>query len=206
MKKAVDSGLPVRDGHLLSVREMHARRVRMPAHAPDTLVSTARFLDGVKKHTQYRQELPQQGLREWRKRAGVAYKPAKPAWCTAAVLQHSDSMARGYVSQAAIHYDLTCLWLREVDAWSDGGPHPADTAVAQRRTYTDFFAACCCTKLRLLEPFPALEGQQCRSGGFVPHQCLRQLALIEMVNSDYIDLPLDHAALLRAIQDTRANE
>ena len=31
-------------------------------------------------------------------------------------------------------------------------------------------------------------------------------ALIEMPNADYIDFPLDHAVLLCAIQDTRANE
>ena len=95
--------------------------------------------------------------------------------------------------EAALHYDLTCLWLREVDAWAGGGSHPADTAqpmsaqvgdaagaaAAQRRLYSDFFASCGCPKRCLLEPFPALESQQCRSDRFVPHQCLRQLALIE---------------------------
>ena len=82
---------------------------------------------------------------------------------------------------------------------------PGDRA-AERRLFSDFFASCGCPKRRLLEPFPAVESQQCRSERFVPHQCLRQLALIEMPNSDYIDLPLDHAALRCAIQDARANE
>ena len=53
-QEAVDSGLPVRDGHLLCVREMHARRVRMPAHAPAALLRAADFLAAVKAGAIYR--------------------------------------------------------------------------------------------------------------------------------------------------------
>ena len=204
-QEAVDSGLPVRDGHLLCVREMHARRVRMPAHAPAALLRAADFLAAVKTVAIYKAELPLQALPAWSKRAGVVFQPQKPAWCAAAGLQNSKQPQQ-YMQADAIHYDLTCLWLREVDAWSGGGSHPADAATAQCRPYGDFFAACRCPKRRLLEPFPAFESHQSHSRRFVPHQCLRQLALIEMVDSEYIDLPLDDAALLCAIQDTRANE
>ena len=68
-EEAVDSGLPVRDGHLLSVREMRARRARMPAHAPAALLRAADFLAAVKTRAVYRAELPLQGLPAWGKRA-----------------------------------------------------------------------------------------------------------------------------------------
>ena len=41
---------------------------------------------------------------------------------------------------------------------------------------------------------------------FAPHQCLRQLALIELPDKRYQDLPLDHEALLGLIREARASE
>ncbi len=38
------------------------------------------------------------------------------------------------------------------------------------------------------------------------HQCLRQLALAELVGKECVDLPLDHDALLREVRHCRASE
>ena len=100
LEKAVDSGLPVPDGHLLSVREMHARRKWMPANAPPTLISAVDFLRKVKTAALYGAELPLQEIQEWGKRAGVVFKPDKPAWCVAAGPQGSDSTRRANMPQA----------------------------------------------------------------------------------------------------------
>ena len=59
---------------------------------------------------------------------------------------------------------------------------------------------------RDLAPFPQHLDGQCRSHSFVPHQCLRQLALIELTESSYTDLPLDHGSLLGEVRRVRASE
>ena len=53
-----------------------------------------------------------------RKTAGVVLRPRPPAWFATERLEHSDLTARGEMPESVVHYDLTCFWLRAVDAWS----------------------------------------------------------------------------------------
>ena len=70
----------------------------------------------------------------------------------------------------------------------------------------DFFAMCRSPEMRDLAPFPERLELQCRLQSFVPHQVVRQLALIELQNAEYCQLPLDHAALLDEVRQRRLRE
>ena len=102
-----------------------------------------------------------------------------------------------------LHYDLSHQLL--LDA-ADDRADPTRTVRPQKRLYLDFIDACRSPEKRLLEPFPERLDAQCRSGNFVPHQCLRHLAMIESVNKSYTDFPLLHDALLREVSRCRASE
>ena len=59
--------------------------------------------------------------------------------------------------------------------------------------HLDFFARCRAPGTRDLAPFPEHLESQCgiKSLARKPRQCLRQLASIELVGKENVDLPLD---------------
>ena len=57
-----------------------------------------------------------------------------------------------------------------------------------------------------MRPYPENVKAQCGSGSFGPHQCIRHLALIELVDHTLADLPLSHDSLLKEIHARRQDE
>ncbi len=107
---------------------------------------------------------------------------------------------------ATWHYDLSHQLLLDARAFLSGVPPPARAGGPRKQLYVDFFASCSSPERRALAPFPELLDGQRGFATFVPHQCLRQLALIELVDMSYTDLPLDHGSLLDEVRRVRAAE
>ena len=107
---------------------------------------------------------------------------------------------------ATWHYDLSHQLLLDAGAFLSGVPPPARAAARRKQLYVDFFASCSSSERRALAPFPELLDGQRGFANFVPHQCLRQLALIELVDMSYTGLPLDHASLLAEVRRVRGGE
>ena len=105
-----------------------------------------------------------------------------------------------------MQYYLTHQSFLDVDAFLGGAAQPASRVDCKKRLFLDFFATCRSPEERVLAPFPKDLEQQCRSGNFAPYQCLRQLALIELVDQTLTDLPFAHDALLTEIRRCRAME
>jgi hypothetical protein len=158
------------------------------------LMSAPQPLDDMQKE---RHE-PQAGatkrrVTDWWRNAGIALKRSAPAWC---------GCGRFQTPLATVHYDLSHQLLLDAEAFLSGVSPPA----RPKQLYNDFFAMCRSPERRDLAPYPQHLDGQCRSHSFVPHQCLRQLALIELTESSYTDLPLDHGSLLGEVRRVRASE
>ncbi len=198
---------------LLCIREVRASRAQMPSDAPAELIRKMELLSELRTQEVYKKERyieskePRKRQEtDWWQRAGIIVKPHKPIWCSVAGFEHDDAWHRAIATVPFIHYQLTCIALEDLDAWTSGDTHPAYTTGSQQRLYNDFFSACRSPQRRLLEPFSELLHNPCRSRNFKPHQCLRQLALIELKGTDYMNLPLRYDALLTLIENRRENE
>ena len=87
----------------------------------------------------------------------------------------------------------------------DGVTPAASTNSGEKLLHLDFFAACRSPELRELAPFPKDLEPQCRLNNFAPFQCLRQLALIELVDKTLMDLPSTHVGLLIEVRRCRVS-
>ena len=89
---------------------------------------------------------------------------------------------------------MNCLMshvlLDDIDRFLSDGTHLACRAAPGKQHVTNFFNACRDPDRCVLAPF----------------QCLRHLALIEMVDKMFTDLPHDHNSLLQELATHRANE
>ena len=107
---------------------------------------------------------------------------------------------------ANIRYKLTYILLQEVRAFLSDASHLACEVPSMKRWYYDIFPSCRSPEQRDLEPHP--EGIRCQSGlvNLNPDDCLRQLAFIECVGQDFVDLPQCNDELLSAKHNCKANE
>ena len=110
---------------------------------------------------------------------------------------------QGWVS---LHYNLSHVLLDDIRHFLSDRTHLACRAAPGKQLFTDFFNACRDPDRRVLAPWPASEELQTGTSTFKPFQCLRHLALIEMVDKTFTDLPHDHNTLLQELATHRANE
>ena len=125
---------------------------------------------------------------DWWSAAGICEKPMVPKWCFSDDNKSSTKQVK--TSLWEMHYHLSHHLLQEVDAFWDCSAGSVVVGGITQRLYSDFFASCRSLERRMLEPYPARLDLQCRYGIFMPHQCLRQLALIELTNMTLQDIPL----------------
>ncbi len=103
----------------------------------------------------------------------------------------------GTVSGCQLRFGTTTschVLIIEAQAFLAGEPPPPSTKA--KMLHLHFFAQCRDPEKRELAPFVEREDAQCGIHRWQPHQCLRQLALIELVGKEYQELPHDHGKLL----------
>ena len=105
-----------------------------------------------------------------------------------------------------MHYLLSHVLLDDIRRFLSDGTHLARRAAPKKQLYIDFFDACRDPDRRVLAPWPASEELQAGTSTFKPFHCLRHLALIEMVDKTFTDLPPDHNTLLQELATYRAAE
>ena len=124
---------------------------------------------------------------DWWSAAGICEKPRIPKWCISDTDQTCTVQSK--IPLWEVHYHLSHQLLRDVDAFFNGVAQPVASGGITSRLYADFLASCRSVEKRILEPFPGRLDLQGRSGSFVPHHCLRQLALIEIAHKTLKDIP-----------------
>ncbi len=205
LPSTIDQINAMTEADLPSVSIIRSRRTQLLATAPSDLIHQGCFLATLKSYPQYKEEQKHNKLgHNWFFKAGVRMRTTTPPWCIEGLPNITRN--RSETSCNTMHYDLSCVWLSDIDRWSSGSEHSADIPNSAKRSRIDFFAACRSPVKRLLEPFPLEVNTQFQFNGFAPHQCLRQLALIELDDIDYIHLPLEHDPFLEAIKIARIAE
>ena len=147
--------------------------------------------------------LPKKRVSDWWMSAGVILKPKIPASCTAA---EDKNQKQGKVSLNLMHYLMSHVLLDAIRRFLSDGTHLACRAAPRKQHITDFFNACRDPDKRALATWPASEELQTGTSTFKPFQCLRHLALIEIVDKTFTDLPHDHNTLLEELVTQRAAE
>ena len=148
-------------------------------------------------------EPPKKRPSDWWMNAGIIQRPGFRFSCTAAEGKMSK---HGKVSLTLMHYLLSHVLLDDIRRFLSDGTHLACRAAAGKQLYIDFFTACRDPDRQVLAPWPASEELQTGTSTFKPFHCLRHLALIEMVDKKFTDLPHDHNTLLQELATHRANE
>ena len=92
---------------------------------------------------------------------------------------------------------------KEVRHFLSGDTHPA---LPHRRTFIEFYSACRSKEQRRYAPFQIACEWQTSSGPYRPFQCLRLLALIELVDTPFWKLPHDDSRLLSMVLARRPRE
>ena len=136
-------------------------------------------------------------------KAGIILQPKIPASCTAA---EDKKQKQGNASLNLMHYLMSHVLLDDIRRFLSDGTHLACRAAPGKQHIADFFNACRDPDRRALAPWPASEDLQTGTSTFKPFQCLRHLALIEIVDKTFTDLPHDHNSLLQELATHRANE
>ena len=101
------------------------------------------------------------------------------------------------VSVTFMHYCMSHVLLDDIRRFLIDGTHLGRRASPKKQQYIDFFNACRDPNNCVLAPWPATEELQAGTSTFKPFICLRHLALIEMVDKTFTDLPHDHNTLLQ---------
>ncbi len=137
---------------------------------------------------------------EWWASAGCSKRCTVPAWCSPTTRSHKTPAQ-------ILHYNLSHRALLDADAVLHGLRAEASVPSAKKILKLEFFAMLRDPLRRDAAPYPQHLASQCGLGkGFLPHQCLRQLALIQMPGEVYQGLPLDHARLLANVVDCCRSE
>ena len=141
-------------------------------------------------------------MAQWWARSGAALSSRRPQWPSCAVANAGNARhRRAQTPVNALLYDLAHELLMDMRRSRGGGAADLPFKCEQ---FAQFFAACRDAQQRCDLPHTASIDAQPPAGKFKPHQCARQLALIELRGTKYSDLPLDHAALLQLVRDRRA--
>ena len=135
-------------------------------------------------------------LSDWWMNAGIILQLKIPASCTAA---EDKKQKRDNVSSNLMHYLMSHVLLDDIRRFLSDGTHLAWRAAPRKQHIADFFNACRDPDRRALAPWPASEELQTGTSTFKPFHCLRHLALIEMVDKTFTDLPHDHNTLLQEL-------
>ena len=155
------------------------------------------------KKKQKTAEPPKKRLSDWWMNAGIILKPRIPVSCTGV---EGKKQRQGLVPLKLMHYLLSHVLLDDIRRFLKDSTHLARRAVAGKQPYIDFFTACRDPHRRELAPWPTSEELQTGTSTFKPFHCLRHLALIEMVDKTFTDLPPDHNTLLQELATYRAAE
>ena len=128
-----------------------------------------------------------------------------PSW-SLALPGYTYKRQRIQVQVWELHYHLSHELLQDVADFLSGAEQPAVASTPSKRLYIDFVTACRSLEEHALQPSPNSVRAECRSGSLGPHQCTRQLALIELPDKTLGDLPLSHESLLKEIHARRIHE
>ena len=159
-----------------------------------------RHIFGEKQKTA---EPPKKRFSDWWMNAGIILQPRIPVPYMRA---EGKKQRQGLVSLKLMHYLLSHVLLDDIRRFLKDSTHLARRPVARKQFYIDFFTACRDPNRRVLAPWPASEELQTGTSIFKPFHCLRHLALIEMVDKTFTDLPPDHNTLLQELATYRAAE
>ena len=103
-------------------------------------------------------------------------------------------------------YDLSHELLLDIRNFISDGAHRDRKVSPQKQLYITFFNTCRSPQQRAMAPYPERLDLQAGNQNFRPFQCLRQLALIELTDMKYQDLPKNHGALLQKIAQRRGGD
>jgi len=177
---------------------------RMPSNAPPELWRKLKLMAGkpslsalLKERRTDDEAASERTRTEWWSKSGILVRVRVPEVLT----DGKETFFRTPTS--VMQYDLMHALHLEVEAFLSGETHPACT---QKRLYLDFYNGCRSPERRRREPFPENLRTQCGSRRFVPGQCLRQLALLELTDRRYEALPIDDDLLVTEVKIHRARE
>jgi hypothetical protein len=105
-----------------------------------------------------------------------------------------------------MHYLLSHVLLDDIRCFISDGTHLAIKEQPEKQVYADFFTACRHPDKRVFAPWPSTEELQRGTSTFRPFVCFRHLALIEIVDKTFTELPHDHNILLQELTTYRTNE
>ena len=146
---------------------------------------------------------PKKQVSDWWFNSGIIERPKLPISSTTA---EGKRQKQGWASETLLHYLMSHALLDDIRRFLSDGTLLARRAAPKKQPHIDFFTACRDPDRRVLAPLPASEELQPGSSTFKPFHCLRHLALIEMVDKTFTDLPIDHNTLLQELATHRANE
>ncbi len=146
---------------------------------------------------------PKVQFSDWWINAGIIMKPSLPFCSTTG---EGTKAKQGKVSLLFMHYLLSHVLLDDIRRFLCDRTHPARRDAPKKHRYIDFFSACRDPDKRKLAPWSASEELEVGTATVKPFQCFRYLALIEMTDKTFTDLPLDQDTLLQELATYRANE
>ena len=171
------------------------------------LLRRCQLMIQVQSHAVLRKEKRQDGaISEWWKHANICERVTLPSWCLAQDDHRSGTRQRKVVPVWELHYHLSHQLLQDVADFQGGAEQPALSSTPSKSLHADLFARARSLENKAVNPCPENVKAQCGSGSFGPHQCIRQLALIELVDHTLADLPLSHDSLLKEIHARRQDE
>ena len=146
---------------------------------------------------------PKKQLTDWWINASIIDRPATPVYCRVA---QNEKSIQNKISLTLMHYLLAHVLLDDIRRFISDGTHLAIKTEPERQQYIDFFTACRDLDKREFAPWPSTEELQSGTSAFKPFVCFRHLALIEMVDKTFTELPHDHITLLQDLTTYRTNE
>ena len=131
-------------------------------------------------------------MTDWWFNANVVCQVTVPAWC-------NGKGGKGYVTLSRMIYDLSHELILDIQDFVTSGEYRTRKVGPERPHYVTFFAALRSPEQRVCAPYPQDLHLQPGTHTYRPFQCLRQLALIELVGVKYTELPKDHSDLVQRV-------
>ena len=132
----------------------------------------------------------------WRN-SGIRLRPRMPSNWNSGIAEQTK------IPLPLLQYCLMHAVHEEVCDCLSGDTHPIQP---KKRLFIDFYSGCRSAEQRRYEPFQTSCEWQTSSGPYRPFQCLRLLALIELVDTPFWKLPHDHNRLLSMVLAQRQQE
>ena len=186
-----------------SARSELKRLASQPTDPPHDLVRKLEMMSAIPSratllHEQYLQH-------EAKPEGGPLQKTT--TWINSGIRQQTtyDGSIRK-VPLAVNQYCFMHALIQEVNVhlgYVNGDAHPIQY---RKRLYHDFYAGCRSPERRELEPFSTALHLQQQASPFKAYQCTRLMALIEITDVPFWQLPHPHDALLTRLRHQRQNE